>query len=50
MHILFCRHPVTKMLMLAHAAARPLWPVVFFLPWLVLGITYLIEAVRHRHP
>jgi hypothetical protein len=38
------------MFMLAHSAARPLWPVLFFLPWLFLGVTYLIEAVRHRHP
>jgi hypothetical protein len=40
----------TNMLMLAHSAARPLWPVVFFVPWLLLGVSYLIEAVRHRHP
>jgi hypothetical protein len=38
------------MFTLAHAAARPLWPVLLFLPWLLLGVTYLLEAVRHRHP
>jgi hypothetical protein len=38
------------MLMFSHGGFRPLWPVVFFLPWLILGIMYLIDAVRHRHP
>lgn len=42
--------PGSNLFMLAHSVARPLWPVLFFLPWLLLGVTYLIEAVRHRHP
>jgi hypothetical protein len=32
--------------MFVHAAFRPLWPVIFFLPWLFLGIAYLIEWLR----
>ena len=34
--------------MLATAGFRPLWPVIFFLPWLILGIAYLLESVRRR--
>ena len=34
--------------MFATAGFRPLWPVIFFLPWLILGIAYLLESVRHR--
>jgi hypothetical protein len=34
--------------MFATAGLRPLWPVIFFLPWLILGIAYLLESVRHR--
>jgi len=35
--------------MFAHSAFRPLWPVVFFLPWLLVGAAYILEAlVQHR--
>ena len=27
---------------------RPLWPVIFFLPWLSLGIACLVASVLHR--
>jgi hypothetical protein len=34
--------------MFVHAAFRPLWPVLLFLPWLVVGIAYLVESVLQR--
>jgi hypothetical protein len=37
-----------RLTMFATAGFRPLWPVVFFLPFLILGIAYLVESVRHR--
>jgi hypothetical protein len=39
---------VPRLRMFATAGFRPLWPVIFFLPWLILGIAYLLESVRHR--
>ncbi|MGP8033558.1 MAG: hypothetical protein ACLPQ6_05370 [Steroidobacteraceae bacterium] len=32
--------------MLAHAGFRPLWPVMLFAPWLILGLAYLSRSVR----
>lgn len=32
--------------MLAHAGLRPLWPVMLFAPWLVLGLACLLQALR----
>lgn len=32
--------------MLAHAGLRPLWPVMLFAPWLILGVALLLRAVR----
>jgi hypothetical protein len=32
--------------MLAHAGLRPLWPVMLFAPWLVLGLACVLQAVR----
>jgi hypothetical protein len=34
--------------MFVHVGFKPLWPVIFFLPWLLLGIAFLIESVLHR--
>ena len=34
--------------MLAHHGVRALWPVIFFLPWLMLGSVYLGEWALHR--
>ena len=34
--------------MLMHAGLRPFWPAVAFVPWLVLGVTYLLYAWRRR--
>src|SRR6478735_4968119 len=34
--------------MFAHSAFRPLWPVVFFLPWLLVGAAYILEALLQR--
>ena len=31
--------------MFAHAGFRPLWPVVFFLPWFLLGVAYIFQAL-----
>jgi hypothetical protein len=32
--------------MFAHAGLRPLWPVMLFAPWLVLGVALLLRAMR----
>lgn len=37
-------------LMFLHPGFRPLWPVIFFLPWLLLGAAYLLQWVLHRRP
>jgi hypothetical protein len=34
--------------MFAHSGYRPLWPLIFFLPWLFLGSAYLGEWALHR--
>jgi hypothetical protein len=34
--------------MLEHAGFRPLWSVVAFVPWLLLGAAYLLRAVHTR--
>jgi hypothetical protein len=34
--------------MLPHHGVRALWPVIFFLPWLLLGGAYLSEWALHR--
>jgi hypothetical protein len=35
--------------MFTHAGPRPFWPaIVFFLPWLLLGVGYLLSAARHQ--
>jgi hypothetical protein len=34
--------------MVEHEGLRPLWPVIFFLPWVFVGVAYLLEAVLHR--
>jgi hypothetical protein len=34
--------------MFEYRGLRPLWPVIFFLPWLLVGVAYLLEAVLHR--
>ena len=34
--------------MFAHSGYRPLWPLIFFLPWLFLGSAYLGGWVVHR--
>lgn len=32
--------------MFAHAAGfRPLWPVILFLPWLLVGIAWLLRSL-----
>lgn len=32
--------------MFVHGGFRPLWPVIFFLPWFFLGVAYLLEWLR----
>jgi tetratricopeptide (TPR) repeat protein len=34
--------------MFMHAGFRPLWPVILFLPWVLLGAAYLLESALHR--
>jgi hypothetical protein len=34
--------------MFEHVGFKPLWPVVFFLPWLLLGLALMVESVRHQ--
>ena len=37
-----------RRVMFAHSGYRPLWPLIFFLPWLLLGSAYLGGWVLHR--
>src|SRR5947208_1783724 len=30
-----------------HEGFRALWPVVFFLPWFLVGVAYLVAAMVH---
>lgn len=34
--------------MFMHAGLRPLWPVIAFLPWLILGVGLLLYAAAQR--
>ena len=34
--------------MFAHVGTKALWPTIFFLPWLSVGIAYLFQWLRHR--
>jgi len=48
----FSGHHLTNIqqrsVMFAHSGYRPLWPLIFFLPWLFLGSAYLGGWVLHR--
>lgn len=33
-------------MMHVHAGLRPLWPVLVFLPWVLLGVAYLLAGAR----
>jgi len=33
--------------MFKHPGLRPLWAALLFAPWLILGIAYLLQALRH---
>jgi hypothetical protein len=33
--------------MFGHAAFRPLWPVIFFLPLVLVGLAFLVESLLH---
>jgi len=35
--------------MYVHGGFRALWPVIFFLPWVFLGVAYLLEWMLQRH-
>jgi hypothetical protein len=37
-----------EIIMFLHAGPRPLWPIIVFLPWLLLGFAYLIESLLRR--
>jgi hypothetical protein len=45
---LACEHSrqAGEVKMLAHHGLRPLWPVMLFAPWLVLGLALLLRAMR----
>jgi hypothetical protein len=32
--------------MFEHVGMKPLWPVIFFLPWVSLGFAYLLASLR----
>src|ERR1700741_227338 len=34
--------------MFMHAGLRPLWPVIAFVPWLILGVGLLLHAAAQR--
>ena len=34
--------------MFGHTGFRPLWPVIFFLPWFLLGAAYILQAIPGR--
>ena len=36
--------------MFAHAGFRPLWPVIFFVPWLLLGLAFLLQSMHRPAP
>jgi hypothetical protein len=36
--------------MFMHLGSRPLWPVIVFLPWFLLGLAYLLESLLQRRP
>src|SRR5215469_11397685 len=38
----------TSTVMVPHSVYRPLWPLIFFIPWLFMGGAYLGEWVLHR--
>src|SRR5215831_21082290 len=42
------RSSTSEHVMLPHHGFRALWPVIFFLPWLLLGSAYLSEWAFHR--
>jgi hypothetical protein len=33
--------------MFEHTAFRPLWPVIFFLPLVLVGLAFLVESMLH---
>jgi hypothetical protein len=34
--------------MFEHIGIRPLWPVVLFLPWFLVGVAYLVRPLAVR--
>jgi hypothetical protein len=35
-------------MMFVHTGLKHFWPAIFVLPWMFLGIAYLVGSVRHR--
>ena len=33
------------MIMFEHTGLRPLWPVILFLPWFLVGVAYLVKSM-----
>jgi hypothetical protein len=34
--------------MFSHGGYKPLWPIIFFIPWLYIGAAMLRESFRQR--
>ena len=34
--------------MFEHGGFRPLWPVIFLLPWFLVGTASLLKSLRHQ--
>jgi len=35
-------------MLLQHAGLRTLWPVMLFLPWVLVGVAFLVKAIHGR--
>jgi hypothetical protein len=36
------------MFLQGHLGIRHLWPALLFLPWVLIGLAYLVESTLHR--
>jgi hypothetical protein len=33
-----------------HAGLRSSWPILLFLPWVLVGLGFLLKAIRDKRP
>ena len=33
-------------MLFVHAGLRPLWPVILFVPWFLMGLAFLVQSGR----